>query len=68
MKEFEIAGSDRKFYPAKARFNRSKVEVSSDKVLQPVAVRYGFKDYVKADLFGTEGLPVSSFRTDDWDE
>lgn len=68
MQNFEIAGADRKFYPAKARFNRSKVEVSSDKVLQPVAVRYGFKDYVKADLFGTEGLPVSSFRTDDWDE
>lgn len=68
MKNFEIAGADHKFYPAKAKFNRSKVEVSSDKVSQPVAVRYGFKDYVNADLFGTEGLPVSSFRTDNWDE
>lgn len=68
LKNFEIAGSNRKFYPAKAKFNRSKVEVFSDKVLHPVAVRYGFKDYVKADLYGTEGLPVSSFRTDDWDE
>lgn len=68
MKNFEIAGADRKFYPAKAKFNRSKVEVSSDKVANPVAVRYGFNDFVKADLFGTEGLPVSSFRTDNWNE
>lgn len=68
LKNFEIAGPDHKFYPAKAKFNRSKIEVSSDKVSQPIAVRYGFKDYVNADLFGTEGLPVSSFRTDDWDQ
>ena len=25
-----------------------------------------FKDFVKGDLFSTEGFPVSSFRTDDW--
>lgn len=68
MKNFEIAGKDKVFYPAKAKFNRSKVEVWSEQVPNPVAVRYGFKDYVEADLFSTEGLPVSSFRTDNWDE
>lgn len=68
IEQFEVAGADHIFYPAKAKIKRSKVEVSSDKVLHPIAVRYGFKDYVKADLFSTEGFPVSSFRTDDWDE
>ena len=30
-------------------------------------MKMAFKDFVKAELFGTGGLPVSSFRTDDWD-
>ncbi|NDV79731.1 sialate O-acetylesterase [Dysgonomonas sp. 511] len=68
LKNFEIAGEDKVFYPAKAEIKRSKVEVSSDKVSKPVAVRYAFKDFVMGDLFSTEGLPLSSFRTDNWDE
>jgi len=64
---FEIAGADKKFYPAKAVIKGSSVNVSSEKVKNPVAVRYAFKDFVIGDLFGNEGLPVSSFRTDDWD-
>lgn len=66
LQHFEIAGDDKVFYAAKAEIKRSKVEVYSDKVAKPVAVRYAFKDFVVADLFSTEGLPVSSFRTDDW--
>ncbi|SHE74696.1 sialate O-acetylesterase [Dysgonomonas macrotermitis] len=68
LKQFEVAGEDKVFYPAKAEIKRSKVEVSSDKVSAPVAVRYAFKDFVMGDLFSTEGLPLSSFRTDDWNE
>lgn len=63
---FEIAGEDRVFYPAKAWIARSKVYVKSEAVKKPVAVRYGFKNYVEGDLFGVNGLPVSSFRSDDW--
>lgn len=37
----------------------------SERVPHPVAVRYGFENYVEGDLFG-EDLPVSSFRSDDW--
>lgn len=66
LKTFEIAGDDKVFHPAKAVINRAKVEVSSPDVPKPVAVRYGFQDFVVGDLFGTEGLPVSSFRTDNW--
>lgn len=68
LKQFEIAGADKVFYPAKAEIKRSKIEVSSDRVSKPVAVRYAFKDFVVGDLFSTEGLPLSSFRTDNWDE
>jgi sialate O-acetylesterase len=63
---FEIAGKDKKFYPATATLGRKSVTVSSPQVKEPVAVRYAFKDFVKGDLFGTSGLPVSSFRSDDW--
>jgi sialate O-acetylesterase len=64
---FEIAGADKHFYPAKATINGSSVNVSSEQVKEPVAVRYAFRDFVVGELFGTDGLPVSSFRTDDWD-
>ena len=64
---FEIAGEDRVFHPAKAWIERSKVYVKSDAVTHPVAVRYAFKDWADGDLY-CDGLPVSSFRTDNWDE
>lgn len=63
---FEIAGKDKQFYPAKAIIFRNSVLVSSPQVTEPVAVRYAFKDFVTGELFSTEGLPVSSFRTDNW--
>lgn len=63
---FTIAGEDRVFHPAKAWIVRSKVHVKSDQVKKPVAVRYAFENYVKGDLYGGNGLPVSSFRTDDY--
>lgn len=63
---FTIAGEDKVFYPAKAWISRSKVHVKSNRVKKPVAVRYAFENYVKGDLYGGNGLPVSSFRTDSW--
>lgn len=64
---FEIAGEDRVFHPAKAWTANNKVYVKSDEVPAPVAVRYAFKNWADGDLF-CDGLPLSSFRTDDWDE
>ncbi|MFA9390245.1 MAG: sialate O-acetylesterase [Prolixibacteraceae bacterium] len=63
---FEIAAANKVFYPATVWLRNKSVVVSSPKVKEPVAVRYAFKDAVKGQLFSTEGLPVSSFRTDDW--
>jgi len=66
LNNFEIAGADKVFRAAKAVISQGKVLVSSIDVKEPVAVRYAFKDFVVGDLFSTEGLPVSSFRTDNW--
>ena len=63
---FEVAGSDKVFHPAtKVWVNRNRVYVISDDVKQPVAIRYAFKDWVVGDLMH-DGLPVSSFRSDNW--
>ena len=63
---FDVAGEDRVFYPAKAEVKQKKMIVRSEQVKHPVAVRYGFKDWVVGDLYGSDGLPISSFRSDDW--
>jgi sialate O-acetylesterase len=63
---FELAGSGKRFYPAKAFINAKGITLFSEFVNEPVAVRYAFKDFITGDLFNTEGLPASSFRTDDW--
>ena len=66
LNQFEIAGANKIFRPAKAVISGATIIVSSPDVKDPVAVRYAFKDFVMGDLFSTEGFPVSSFRTDDW--
>lgn len=62
---FEIAGPDSVFHKAKAWISRNRVYLHSDAVKRPVAVRYGFRDWLDGDLMH-DGLPVSSFRSDNW--
>jgi sialate O-acetylesterase len=64
LSNFEVAGANGIFYPAtSAVINPSNViTVKSTSVSAPVAVRHGFKNFIVGDLFGTNGLPVSSFR------
>ena len=64
---FEVAGANKRFFPAKAFVTGTGITLISPIVAEPVAVRYAFKDFVVGDLFNTDGLPVSSFRTDEWD-
>lgn len=70
LEGFEIAGEDRVFHPAKAAIAAREVTVTvwSGDVPAPAAVRYAFGDCPPATLYNTEGLPASSFRTDDWAE
>lgn len=67
VKEFEIAGEDRVFYPAKAKIVKGRqLEVWSDQVKRPVAVRFAFRNAPEPTLFDKSGLPVVPFRTDEW--
>jgi len=63
---FELAGADKVFHPAKAEIKGNTVVLQTDNVQKPVAARYGFKMWVMGDLYNAEGLPASSFRTDNW--
>lgn len=63
---FELAGEDQEFYPATAVINKNNVVLKSDKVTRPIAVRYAYKEWIMAELYSNDGLPVSSFRTDNW--
>ena len=68
VESFEIAGQDSVFYPAKMIISQKQALVWSPKVKVPFAVRYGFCNFpiTKGFLFNTAGLPVPSFRTDNW--
>jgi sialate O-acetylesterase len=65
---FLIAGNDRVFNKASVKIDGNNLIVFSDNVTNPVAVRYAWSNTAEATLFNAEGLPASSFRTDDWDE
>lgn len=67
LRSFAIAGKDKKFYWAKAMIKDDQVVVYSDKVANPVAVRYAWAENPgDANLYNTEGFPASPFRTDEW--
>jgi sialate O-acetylesterase len=65
LKQFAIAGADKKFIWANASIEGDKVIVSSDDVPDPLYVRYAWADNPQgANLYNKEGLPASPFRTD----
>lgn len=67
VKGFAISGEDKKFVWAKATIiDKNKIEISSDKISVPVAVRYAWSDNPEANLYDRNGMPVTGFRTDEW--
>lgn len=66
LQGFQLSGVDQIFYPAEAVIEGSEVVVSSDFVLEPEAVRYGFGNTTFTNLYNQYELPASSFRSDDW--
>ncbi|OHB51558.1 MAG: 9-O-acetylesterase [Planctomycetes bacterium GWF2_41_51] len=66
LKQFAIAGADKKFIWAKAEINGDKVIVWNDSIAEPAAVRYAWADNPEgANLYNKEGLPASPFRTEE---
>ncbi len=66
LRDFEVAGEDGNFVEAEARIEAGAVVLSAKTVKEPKYVRYGFKDWFVGTLFNVEGMPASSFRTDDF--
>lgn len=64
LKDFTVAGADGRFVPARATVDGDRVVVTSPDVGEPKAVRYGWIPFFTGTLFGRNGLPASSFRTD----
>ncbi len=61
---FAIAGADGVFHWAKAYEKDGKIVVYSDRVAQPVHVRYSWTDNPDVNLYNSAGLPAAPFRTD----
>ena len=66
LSHFTIAGADQVFHPAVAEIDGQTIVVQSNKVANPVAVRFAWGNADEPNLMNTAGLPSSSFRTDDW--
>ena len=68
LKGFAVAGEDHKFYWANGKLTgKNTIEVSSPGVTHPVSVRYGWANNPEdANLYNSEDLPASPFRTDTW--
>lgn len=67
LNEFYMAGPDKVFHKAKAKIKGNTVVVTASQVKNPAAVRFAFYDKALPNLFNSEGLPASAFRTDDWE-
>jgi sialate O-acetylesterase len=65
LTEFEIAGADGVFVPANATISGKTVLVTAKGIDEPQFVRYAWKDDSSASLFNEEGLPASSFSSED---
>jgi sialate O-acetylesterase len=66
ISEIYLAGNDKIFYPAEAKISGNKLVVLASQVKEPVAVRFAFSSAAIGNLFAKNGLPVTPFRTDNW--
>ena len=66
---FELAGEDRQFHLARAQvdWDGQTIYVQCPEVPTPIAVRYGFRNWMGANLQKSNGIPVPPFRSDDWE-
>ena len=66
LTHFTVAGEDLIFHAANARIENDEIIVWSEAEKEPVAVRFAFENGDEPNLFNAEGLPASTFRTDNW--
>lgn len=61
---FAIAGADGRYEWAEAALDGDEVLAWSEKVPEPVHVRYGYIPFIETTLYNGEGLPAMPFRSD----
>lgn len=66
LRGFQICGEDRIFEDAIAEIKNGYVEVHNQNIISPLAVRYGWTNFTKANLYNSNELPALPFRTDDF--
>ena len=65
LKQFAMAGADKKFVWAYAKIDGNTVIVSNPNISSPTAVRYAWADNPEGcNLYNSAGLPALPFRTD----
>lgn len=62
---FEVAGADKKYVEARASIVGNTIEVMATGISAPVYARYAWRDDSLATLFNKEGLPASSFSSEE---
>lgn len=62
---FEVAGEDHHFTAASAKIDGDTVIVTSSAVQHPRYVRYAWENAPQATLFNKDGLPASTFTSED---
>lgn len=68
LRGFEIADKDQNFHSATAEIVENKIVVFNNEIVEPTAVRYGWKgDDSEINLFTDYRFPVSPFRTDNFE-
>ena len=67
LTHFTICGKDQKFAPAIAKIEGDEIVVHNPGIAEPVAVRFAWEDTAVPNLFNSDGLPASPFRTDKFD-
>ncbi|MFT6809364.1 MAG: sialate O-acetylesterase [Saprospiraceae bacterium] len=64
---FTIAGTNQKFVNAQAKMvDENTMEVWSDDINAPASVRYAWAQNPICNMYSRDGLPMTPFRTDDW--
>jgi sialate O-acetylesterase len=67
VRGFAIAGEDKQWKWATAKITGlNSIEVTHKEITAPVAVRYAWADNPVCNVFSTNDLPLTPFRTDDW--
>lgn len=61
LNDFEIAGPNHKYMPARARIVDNSIVVHTHSILHPVAVRFAWSDRAQPNLMNKAGLPALPF-------